>query len=217
VNEMAEEEERLTIRELLRRGGYLIKVPRPRPEPEVGEVEVEVLRPVPEPVRGEELISAEEDEELKKKLDALVMKMVKALREEHGDVMLLGDFVANVIDRFEEEHGSLVSVDDVLISITDLARKGLIAGVLTLDSGDRIIRLSPEEFGVDELRVLHMVSKREPPELTLEELVNETGWPTARAKAALRALERARVARRIPGSFTGGQDKWYFPGLEKKV
>ena len=216
---MADEEpERLTIRELLRRGGYLITIPKPRPEE--ASLEVEILRPSREPGRGD--IRAEESaigagEELRKKLDALVMKMVKTLREEQGDVMLLSDFVTNVLDEFEKEHGSILGVDDVLISINELARKGLIAGVLTLDSGARIIRLSPEEFGVDELKVLDVVSKREPPEITLEELARETGWPPARARAALKALEKARVARHIPGSFTGEQDKWCFPGLEKKI
>ena len=212
---MSEEEERLSIRKLLRRGGYIIRIPRA----EEARVDIEVIRPGRKPERAEAagVVSPGGLVELRKKLDALVMKMVKALREEHGDVMLLSDFVASVMDRFEEEHGKLVGVDDVLASISDLARKGLIAGVMTLDSGARIIRLSPEEFGVDELRVLDIASKREPPELTLEELVRETGWPTARGRAALEALEKARVARRVPGSFTGGQDKWYFPGLERKV
>ena len=106
----------------------------------------------------------------------------------------------------------------VLDSVADLTRKGLLAGVATLGSGARIIRLSPEEFGLDELRVLEVASRRTPPELTLEELIRETGWPQARARAALEALERARVARRIPGSFTEGvQEKWVFPGLEKKL
>lgn len=62
-----------------------------------------------------------------------------------------------------------------------------------------------------------MASTRTPPQITLEELVEETGWPTARARAVLEALEKAGLARHVPGSFTGEQDAWYFPGLEKKL
>jgi len=217
---MAEEGERFTIRELLRRGGYIISLRREKAKPEPASVEVEVIKVRPKPGgAGGEGTPAGAGEELKKKLDALVMKMVRALREEHGDVMLLSDFVASVLGEFEREHGDTyeLGVDDVLISITELARKGLIAGVLTLDSGARIIRLSPEGFGLDELRVLDVVSRREPPEITLEELAKEIGWPPARARAALKALEKARVARHVPGSFAGEQDKWCFPGLEKKT
>jgi len=216
---MAEEEETYTIRKLWRLGGYLIRMPPERVEPEVKPKD-ERPKPTPEPASEPGIkppMPITPDEEMKKRLDALVMKMVKMLREQHGDIMLLSDFIASLIDEFEKEYGGLVGVDDVLISIADLTRKGLIAGITTLDSGARIIRLSPEEFGVDELKVLDIVSKKGTPEITLEELIRETNWPPARARAALEALEKTRVARHVPGSFTGEQDKWYFPGLEKKV
>ena len=216
------EEETYTIRKLMRLGGYLIRIPAEPAEPAKPEVkhEGEGAEPTPEPAPGPSVelpTPTAPDEEVKKRLDALVVKMVKALREQHGDVMLLSDFVASLIDEYEREYGSLVEVEDVLSSVADLTRKGLIAGITTLDSGARIIRLSPEEFGVDELKVLDIVSKKGAPDITLEELMEETGWPPARARAALEALERMRVARHVPGSFTGEQDKWYFPGLEKKA
>ena len=129
--------------------------------------------------------------------------------------MLLSEFLLHVVDRFVGEHEERVGLDDVLEAIERLAEKGLMARTTTLESGVRIIRLSPEEFGKDELKVLEVVSRRAKPEITLNELMKETGWPPARARAALKGLEKARIARFIPGSYAE-EDKWYFPGLEKE-
>ncbi|RLI08890.1 hypothetical protein DRO32_01625, partial [Candidatus Bathyarchaeota archaeon] len=157
--------------------------------------------------------------DVKERLGILLPKVVRKLREEHGDLMLLSDFLAFVADEYEKKYGEErpLTIDEILEAVSDLVEKGVMAGMLKLESGVRIVRLSPEGFGRDELKVVEVASRRSPPQITLEELVKETGWPTARARAVLEVLERARVARRIPGSFTGQQDTWYFPGLERKL
>ena len=212
-----ERAERLSIIKLLREGGYLLKVPREGTAKAKPEVEEEVLTPKPgAPAEPRPVEKASED--VRSRLELLLPKVIRELREKYGDVILLSDFLAMVADEYEAKYGEgEISVDDVLQAISDLAEKGVICGTLSLESGVKIIRLSPEGFGKDELKVMEIVSTMTPPQITLEELVAKTKWPMAKARAVLEALERARVARRIPGSYTGRQDAWYFPGLEKKL
>jgi len=156
-------------------------------------------------------------EEVKRKLELLVVKLIPSLRKERGDMMLVDEFLVAVADAYEREHGSCdLTLDDILDVLKKLSEKKLLAGVFTLDSGVQIVRLSPEGFGRDELKVLEVASTRTPPQISVEELAVETGWPMVKAKTILETLEKIGLARRIPGSYTGGPDVWFFPGLERK-
>ncbi|HDJ26317.1 MAG TPA: hypothetical protein ENF34_03285 [Candidatus Bathyarchaeota archaeon] len=215
--------EKLTIRDLMRRLGILLKVPKQlperrteeRPEPRgelpVEEEVIELRLPggAREPGEGEEAKVIE-------RLEVLITKKIGELREEYGDIMVYGDFVAAVVRAYADEHGEEISIWDVEEAVKHLAEEGIIAGIFTLPSGARIIRLSPKGFGKDELKVLEIASTKVPPELTVEELAMEAGWPIAKAEELLKALEEAKVARHVPGSYAGEQDKWYFPGLERR-
>ena len=233
---MAEKKpERLSIRKLMRSLGMLLRVPSELPE-KPGEAE-EGVEPAPEGLaegeaieiripkeiaREEKPAGAEIAEVLKPKedsmvrhLEVLITRKIGELREKYGDIMVYGDFLASVVDAYAEEYGEEPSIWDVEEAIKHLEKERIIAGVFTLSSGARIIRLSPEGFGKDELKVLEIASTRSPPQLTIEELAVEADWPVAKARAVLEALEKAGIARHVPGSYAGEQDKWYFPGLEK--
>jgi len=155
-------------------------------------------------------------EEAKRKLELLVVRLIPSLRKERGDIMLMDEFLVAVADAYEREHGSYPALDDIEDVLKKLSEKKLLAGAFVLESGVKIVRLSPEGFGRDELKVLEVASTRTPPQISVEELAVETGWPMLKAKTVLKTLEKIGLARRIPGSYTGGQDVWFFPGLEKK-
>jgi len=167
---------------------------------------------VGEAARIEAPPSVPSPEEVKRKLELLVVKLIPSLREEHGDIMRRDEFLVAVADAYKREHGSEPALEDIEDVLKKLSEKKLLADAP--DSG--IVRLSPEGFGQDELKVLKVVSTRTPPQISVEELAIETGWPVVKAKTILEALEKIGLARRIPGSYTGGQDVWFFPGLERK-
>jgi len=153
-------------------------------------------------------------EEVKRKLELFVVKLIPSLREKHGDIMRMDEFFVTVANAYEREHGS---GDLALEYIEDVLKKLSEKKLLTFDPSVQIVRLSPEGFGRDELKVLKVVSTRTPPQISVEELAVETGWPVVKAKTILETLEKIGLARRIPGSYTGGQDIWFFPGLERKL
>ena len=233
----------LTIEDLARRLeelGIILEVPEELPEPrrgrppeagagaevgpgpgEEGPIKEEVITvQLPEKlskaVEGPEP-GAGKERAVVRRLEVLITRKIGELRERHGDIMLYGDFLAAIEEAYASEYGNEVFLEDIEEAVSRLVRERIIAGVFTLGSGARIIRLSPEGFGKDELKVLEIASTRTPPELTVEELAREAGWPIAKARAVLESLEKAGIARFVPGSYTGGQDKWRFPGLERKA
>ena len=225
------------IEDLMEKLGILITVPEELPEPprhpaepeptagpgREGGVEETIEIEIPS-ISGEEPEAAGEGEgEAREagrslgRLEVLITKMIGELRERYGDIMLYSDFLAAIEEAYTGKYGEEVFLWEIEEVVKRLIKDKIIAGTFILSSGAKIIRLSPEGFGKDELKVLELASRRTPPELTKEELAMEMKWPIEKAKAILEALEKAGIARRIPGSYEGEQERWYFPGLERKT